>query len=87
MTHREEHGDDESVEVQVQENKLTTVLDLVLLSLARTKSVMSQSNEDAAATSTTFVKHGRIPSRSSFHTDLTINLIMPLENGMINTIR
>ena len=49
MTHKEENGDDESVEVHVQENKLTTVLDLVLLSLARTQSVMSQSNEDAAA--------------------------------------
>jgi Histidine kinase-, DNA gyrase B-, and HSP90-like ATPase len=49
MTHKEENGDDEAVEVHVQENKLTTVLDLVLLSLARTQSVMSQSNEDAAA--------------------------------------
>lgn len=49
MTHREENGDEETAEVHVQENKLTTVLDLVLLSLARTQSVMSQSNEDASA--------------------------------------
>jgi len=49
MTHKQENGADESVEVHVQENKLTTVLDLVLLSLARTQSVMSQSNEDAGA--------------------------------------
>lgn len=48
MTHKEENVDDESVEVNIQENKLTTVLDLVLLSLARAQSVMSQSNEDAA---------------------------------------
>jgi hypothetical protein len=49
MAHKEENGDEEAAEVHVQENKLTTVLDLVLLSLARTQSVMSQSNEDASA--------------------------------------
>ena len=49
MAHREENGDEEATEINVQENKLTTVLDLVLLSLARTQSLMSQSNEDAAA--------------------------------------
>ncbi len=49
MAHREENGEEETVEVQVQENKLTTVLDLVLLSLARTQSVMSQLNEEASA--------------------------------------
>ena len=49
MTHREENGDEEAAEVHVRENKLTTVLDLVLLSLARTQSVMSESNEEASA--------------------------------------
>jgi hypothetical protein len=50
MTHREESGDEGGgAEVNVRENKLTTVLDLVLLSLARTQSVMSQSNEDSSA--------------------------------------
>ncbi len=49
MAHREENGEDEAAEGHVQENKLTTVLDLVLLSLARTQSVMSQANEDASA--------------------------------------
>ncbi len=49
MAHREENAEEETAEVHVQENKLTTALDLVLLSLARTQSVMSQSNEDASA--------------------------------------
>ena len=49
MAHRGENGDEEAAEVHVQENQLTTVLDLVLLSLARTQSVMSQSNDDASA--------------------------------------
>ena len=40
MAHREENGDEEATEINVQENKLTTVLDLVLLSLARTQSLM-----------------------------------------------
>ena len=48
MNHKVENGDDESVEVHDQENRLTTVLDLVLLSLARTQSVMSHLNEEAA---------------------------------------
>ena len=49
MAHKEESGDEEVAEVHVQENKLTTTLDLLLLSLARTQSVMCQSNEDASA--------------------------------------
>jgi hypothetical protein len=49
MTHRSVEEDEDAPEVQDQENQLTTVLDLVLLSLARTQSLMGQSNEDAAA--------------------------------------
>ena len=49
MTYKHVEEDEDAPEVQDQENKLTTVLDLVLLSLARTQSVMGQSNEEAAA--------------------------------------
>lgn len=49
MTHRDVEEDEDAMEVQDQGNKLTTVLDLVLLSLARTQSLMGQSNEEAAA--------------------------------------
>jgi hypothetical protein len=49
MMHRNVEDDEEVSEAQDQGNKLTTVLDLVLLSLARTQSVMGQSNEEALA--------------------------------------
>jgi hypothetical protein len=49
MRYRGENGDEDAAEMALQDNKLTTVLDLVLLSLARTQSVMSQSNEEASA--------------------------------------
>jgi len=49
MTHKNVENDEDAPETQDQGNKLTTVLDLVLLSLARTQSVMGQSNEDAVA--------------------------------------
>ena len=53
MAHGKQSVDEEAAEVaaevHVQENRLTTVLDLMLLSLARTQSLMSQSNEDAPA--------------------------------------
>jgi multidrug efflux pump subunit AcrA (membrane-fusion protein) len=49
MTYRAENSEEDAAEVPLQENKLTTVLDLVLLSLARTQSMMSQSNDDASA--------------------------------------
>jgi hypothetical protein len=49
MTYKHVEEDEDAPEVQDQENKLTTVLDLVLLSLARTQSMMGQSNEEAAA--------------------------------------
>lgn len=41
-------GDDDAGDVHIQENNITTTLDLVLLSLARTQSIMSQSNAEAA---------------------------------------
>ena len=62
-------------EVHVQENKLTTVLDLVLLSLARTQSVMSQSNEEASAIFDDFRQTWSRPSKSNFRADRLASLL------------
>jgi hypothetical protein len=43
-----ETSDEDAGDIQIQEDSLTTVLDLVLLSLARTQAVMSQSNTEAS---------------------------------------
>jgi hypothetical protein len=47
MVHRAD-SDEDAIETSDQESKLTTVLDLVLLSLARTQSLMGQSNDEAS---------------------------------------
>jgi hypothetical protein len=54
LTEKSITGDDDADDTMTEENKLTTALDLVLLSLARTQSLMSQNNSDAGQLFETF---------------------------------